>query len=352
MKKLADEEHKRIQLWAEATQQLINSSPDEDISFLFNVLKNNETIPVILTDTLDNINSFRNIDSVKMLNNDYQQKKLIEFKTNSKEHFTITTEDGTVLGKIYYSDSNLLNQLYYYPYFQLGLVFLFILASYFAFSVSRRAEQDQVWLGMSKETAHQLGTPISSLMAWTEILKEQVKDPEIILELEKDVKRLEKIASRFSKIGSKTQLLSTNLHEILQSSINYMNLRIPSSISIILLNKFDENIQVNVNQDLFEWVIENLCKNAVDAIGEKGEIQIIYSQTAKHIFIDISDNGKGIPKSALKTIFNPGYTTKDRGWGLGLSLVKRIVEQYHKGKIFVKHSEIGQGSTFRISFNK
>ena len=353
MEKLAAEEHKRIQLWAEATEQLINVSPDQDVSFLFEVLKNNETIPVILVDMEDNMISYRNIDSVKMKNPAYVKKKIHELKNNSKENFIIKTEDGEALNQIYYSDSYLLTLLYYYPYFQLGLVFLFILASYFAFSVSKRAEQDQVWLGMSKETAHQLGTPISSLMAWIEILKDQVKDPEIINELEKDTKRLEKIASRFSKIGSKPNLSEENLRQTLQSTINYMTRRIPSSIKISLVNSpQDSDIKVKINEDLFEWVIENLCKNAVDAIGEKGEISISYEETHKHICIDIKDTGKGIAKSEQKTIFNPGYTTKARGWGLGLSLVKRIVEQYHQGKIFVKNSELGIGTTLRIILKK
>lgn len=353
MKKLAYEEHKKIQLWAEATQQLINISPDQDVSFLFEVLRNNETIPVILVDMQDNIISYRNIDSIKMQDNNFVQKKIKELKNNSKEHFIIKTEDGEDLNKIYYSDSSLLVQLYYYPYFQLALVFLFILASYFAFSASKRAEQDQVWLGMSKETAHQLGTPISSLMAWTEILKDQVKDSEIINELEKDTKRLEKIALRFSKIGSRAILSKVSLNEILKSTITYMSSRIPSSIKINLINSAqDIDTKIEINQDLFEWVIENLCKNAVDAIGENGEVFISYEETQKNIYIDIRDTGKGIPKSKHKTIFNPGYTTKERGWGLGLSLVKRIIEQYHQGKIFVKNSELGNGTTFRIILKK
>ncbi|NLB87369.1 MAG: HAMP domain-containing histidine kinase [Bacteroidales bacterium] len=353
MKKLAYEEHKKIQLWAEATQQLINISPDQDVSFLFEVLRNNETIPVILVDMQDNIISYRNIDSIKMQDNNFVQKKIKELKNNSKEHFIIKTEEGEDLNKIYYSDSSLLVQLYYYPYFQLALVFLFILASYFAFSASKRAEQDQVWLGMSKETAHQLGTPISSLMAWTEILKDQVKDSEIINELEKDTKRLEKIALRFSKIGSRAILSKVSLNEILKSTITYMSSRIPSSIKINLINSAqDIDTKIEINQDLFEWVIENLCKNAVDAIGENGEVFISYEETQKNIYIDIRDTGKGIPKSKHKTIFNPGYTTKERGWGLGLSLVKRIIEQYHQGKIFVKNSELGNGTTFRIILKK
>ncbi|HNQ66808.1 MAG TPA: HAMP domain-containing sensor histidine kinase [Bacteroidales bacterium] len=349
MDKLSSEEHKRIELWAEATQQLINSSPDQDVSFLFEVLRNNETIPVILVNMEGEILSYRNLDTVKMLDTAYQQKKLNEFMNNGKENFIIKTEDGIPLNKIYYSDSNLLKQLYYYPYIQLALVFLFILVSYFAFNISRKAEQDQVWLGMSKETAHQLGTPISSLMAWLEILKETYSDnPELFKELEKDIKRLEKITDRFSKIGSQPQLSPMNVFEVLEGSLTYMKSRIPQTIKINTEFSLDKNILIPLNPGLFEWVIENLCKNAVDAIGEQGVINISVEKHLNSIFIDVKDTGKGILKKNYKTVFNPGYTTKNRGWGLGLSLVKRIIEQYHQGKVFVKQSEIGVGTTFRI----
>lgn len=352
MEKLSLEEHKRIELWAQATQELINSDPEQDVSFLFEVLRNNETIPVILVDMEDNVISYRNLDTIKMEEAEYRKNKLEEFKNNNKEHFVIKTDDGTELNKIYYSDSNLLRKLHYYPYFQLGIVFLFILVSYFAFSVSRRAEQDQVWLGMSKETAHQLGTPISSLMAWLEILRETRNDPVLIEELEKDIRRLEKITARFSKIGSQPQLESQNLFEVLYNSVNYIKSRVPKTIEITTVFPENETIFIPINSELFEWVIENICKNAVDAIGEKGKIIVSAGSSQGSVFIDISDNGKGIPKAHHKTVFSPGYTTKNRGWGLGLSLAKRIVEQYHRGKVFVKHSEPGIGTTFRIVFRK
>ncbi len=347
MEKLSAEEHKRIELWAEATQQLINSDPEQDVSFLFEVLRNNETIPVILVDMDDNVLSYRNIEDPA-----YQKKKLDEFRNNNKEHFVIKTEDGIELNKIYYSDSNLLTQLQYYPYIQLGIVFLFILVSYFAFSISRRAEQDQVWLGMSKETAHQLGTPISSLMAWLEIMKETQNNPEMIIELEKDINRLEKITARFSKIGSQPKLDPLDLKVVLENSVNYIRSRVPRSIEITTNFAQNEKIVVPLNTDLFEWVIENICKNAVDAIGQSGKISVTAEAHNDNIIIDIKDSGKGIPKANFKTVFNPGYTTKNRGWGLGLSLVKRIIEQYHQGKVFVKHSEIGVGTTFRIVLKK
>ncbi|MBN2778261.1 MAG: ATP-binding protein [Bacteroidales bacterium] len=352
MTKLSLEERKKIELWAEATQQLINSDPEQDVSFLFEVLRNNETIPVILVDMEDNILSYRNIDTIKMENSEYRKKKLEEFKTNQKVHFVIKMEDGTPLNKIYYSDSLLLKQLQYYPYIQLGIVFLFILMAYFAFSISRKAEQDQVWLGMSKETAHQLGTPISSLMAWVEMLKETDKGTGYSAELEKDINRLEKIAARFSKIGSQPQLIPVDLAETIENSLGYLKTRVPKTINILTDFSNDAKHVIPLNSELFEWVIENICKNAVDAIGTQGIITVKMETHGKYIHIDISDTGKGIPKSEFKTIFSPGFTTKNRGWGLGLSLVKRIVEQYHGGKVFVKHSEIGVGTTFRIVLNK
>lgn len=352
MKKLAAEEKKRISLWAQATQELINSDSNQDVSFLFEVLKNNETIPVLLLDADDNILSYRNIDSLLLQNDKYKKQIIEKFKNNGKESFAVVAEDGTELNKIYYSDSLLLKQLHYYPYLQLAIVFLFILVSYIAFSISRKKEQNQVWLGMSKETAHQLGTPISSLMAWIEILKNSNNDQEMIDELSKDVIRLEKITSRFSMIGSRPQLVDMDLASVVQSGINYIQTRIPSSIQITTNFDSIDRVMVPINPDLFEWVIENLCKNAVDAMGAKGQIDIVLEVNKKNIYLDIIDNGKGIPKKYFKTIFQPGFTTKDRGWGLGLSLVARIIEQYHKGKIFVKHSELEVGTCFRIILSR
>jgi signal transduction histidine kinase len=354
MKSLAAEERKRIELWAAAMQEFINSNPEQeqDISFIFEVLKNNETVPVILVDMNDNIISYRNLDSVRMNNELIRAKVLQEFKNEQKDYFTIKIDDGTEIHRVYYSDSFLLLQLQYYPFVQLGIVFLFILTAYFAFSVSRKAEQDQVWLGMSKETAHQLGTPISSLMAWVEILKEENQNTELINEVEKDVKRLEKITARFSKIGSQPKLELSNLYELIDNSLDYMRSRLPQTITMERTYPANKELLIPLNVDLFEWVIENICKNAVDAIGESGKITVSVQENVNSVYIDIKDTGKGIPKSCQKTVFSPGFTTKNRGWGLGLSLVKRIVEQYHEGKVFVKHSEIGGGTTFRIILNK
>jgi signal transduction histidine kinase len=351
MKKLSVEERKRVELWAQATKKLANIDPDQDVSFPFEVLRNNTTIPVILVDTSDNILAHRNLDSLRVSNDPSYLKNMLEKMKEGHEPIIIELYDGNK-NIIYYKDSNLLTQLQYYPIIQLGIVFLFILVSYFAFSTSRRAEQNHVWLGMSKETAHQLGTPISSLLAWVEILKESHDNPELIEELQKDVNRLEKITARFSKIGSEPILKKDNLNKILCNSANYIRTRASKKVNFIFDFDTEGECLIPINQELFEWVIENICKNAIDAMEGKGEIIISISDNSKNIIIDISDTGKGIPKSKHKTIFQPGFTTKERGWGLGLSLSKRIIEQYHKGKIFLKSSEINQGSTFRIMLNK
>lgn len=353
MKDLRQEEYKRMELWSQAMQGFINSEPDTDISFLFEVLESNQTIPVILVDA-DNetIISYRNLDSTKMCDSAYASKTLAEFKDNGKEKFLVTGPDGDVLNTIYYSDSLLLKKLQYYPYVQLILIAIFIIMAYIVFNVSRKAEQNHVWLGMSKETAHQLGTPISSLLAWLEIMREDHEDTEMFHEIEKDVKRLEKIAARFSKIGSKPKLQENELTESIRNSITYLKSRIPSTIHIGTNLKDNDQIYLPLNTELFEWVIENLCKNAVDAIGTTGNINIDVEDNEQNVHIDITDTGKGISKSDFKNIFRPGYTTKNRGWGLGLSLAKRIIEEYHGGKIYVKSSEINKGTTFRITLEK
>ena len=352
MNKLSIEERKRIELWAEATQKLINSNHDDDISFLFEVQRSNETIPVILLDNNDNIISFRNLDSVKMSDKKYQSRILDKFKKNGKESFIITTDTGEELNRIYYNDSFLLKQLQYYPYVQLGIITLFIIVSYFAFSVARKTEQNKVWLGMSKETAHQLGTPISSLMAWIEVMKMNYSDEKLIEEISKDIHRLEKIADRFSKIGSKPMLDKTDVSSIIKHTVNYIKARSPQSVEFDINDELIDNNNIPLNVELFEWVVENLCKNSIDAMSGEGNLKIHIFEFHRKIIIDFSDTGKGIPKSKFNAIFQPGYTTKSRGWGLGLSLSKRIVEQYHKGKILVKHSEIGTGTTIRVLLPK
>ncbi|MBR3799474.1 MAG: HAMP domain-containing histidine kinase [Bacteroidales bacterium] len=353
MKDLRQEEYRRMELWSHAMGEFINSDPETDIGFLFEVLENNQTIPVILVDA-DNetIISYRNLDTIKMENAEYAADKLEEFCNNGKESFSIIGPDGEVMNTIYYSDSLLLKKLQYYPYIQLILIAIFIIMGYIVLNVSRRSEQNHVWLGMSKETAHQLGTPISSLMAWLEIMRDEHGETEMFREVEKDVKRLEKIAARFSKIGSKPNLHENELVGCIRNTMSYLKTRIPATIHLETNITDTDEIYLPLNVELFEWVIENLCKNAVDAIGTNGTIRITIESDDKNVGIEISDTGKGISKSDFKNVFKPGYTTKNRGWGLGLSLAKRIVEEYHGGKIFVKSSEIGKGTTFRINLKK
>ena len=353
MTDLRHEEYRRMELWSHAMGDFINSDPESDIGFLFEVLENNQTIPVILVDA-DNetIISYRNLDTIKMEDAEYAAEKLEEFRNNGKESFSIIGPDGEVMNTIYYSDSLLLKKLHYYPYVQLVLIGIFIIMGYIVLNVSRRSEQNHVWLGMSKETAHQLGTPISSLMAWLEIMRDEHGETEMFREVEKDVKRLEKIAARFSKIGSKPNLQENELIGCIRTTMSYLKTRIPSTIHLETNITDKDEIFLPLNVELFEWVIENLCKNAVDAIGTNGTIRITIESDENNVGIEISDTGKGISKSNFKNVFKPGYTTKNRGWGLGLSLAKRIVEEYHGGKIFVKSSEIGKGTTFRINLKR
>jgi signal transduction histidine kinase len=351
VKSLKSEERKKVELWAEATRQLINSSDSgEYLAFLSSINENNNTIPVILTDGSDNIISARNFDPVKIKDLRFLKMELAKIKGKNKP-IIINIGEGQI-NRIYYRESIILRKLTYYPYVQLSIIILFIIVSYMAFSSSRKAEQNQVWVGMSKETAHQLGTPTSSLAGWIEIL--QIKHPEILIteELSRDLARLEKVAERFSKIGSRPDLEQENIITVINQTLDYLRSRTSSKAVINTDSGNLQEVLIPINSALFSWVIENVCKNAVDAITGQGEISIRISENEQFAFIDISDNGKGIPKSAYKKIFKPGYTTKQTGWGLGLSLSKRIIEEYHDGKIFVRHSEIGKGSCIRIVMKK
>ena len=351
VKSLKLEEKKKVELWAEATRQLINSSDsNEYLTFLSSINENNNTIPVILTDGSDNIISARNFDPSKINDSNFLKMELSRIKGKNKP-IIIDIGDGQI-NLIYYRESIILRKLTYYPYVQLSIIVLFIIVSYMAFSSSRKAEQNQVWLGMSKETAHQLGTPTSSLAGWIEIL--QIKHPEIsIIEvLSRDLARLEKVTERFSKIGSRTDLSQENIIAVINQTLDYLKSRTSSKVLMKIYTGNLKELLIPINSALFSWVIENVCKNAVDAITGDGEISIHISENEQVAFIDITDNGKGIPKSAYKKIFKPGYTTKKTGWGLGLSLAKRIIEEYHDGRIFVRHSEVGKGSSFRIVMKK
>jgi signal transduction histidine kinase len=436
--KIRSEERKKVELWAKGTRQLAN--PDfnmEDVSFLFEVIKNNETVPVILADEKGNVISARNLDSLrekdpaflkeqmalmkqshepieiniyngqknylyyqdsrlfselKLVLDDHVKSFISEVAINSASVPVIYTDssrtqliaygnvdsarikdqvflkqmidemasenapieielDKGYKNYIFYKDSFLLTQLKYYPFVQFGVIGLFLVIAYTLFSTSRKAEQNQVWVGMAKETAHQLGTPLSSLIAWLEYLEMKGTDSETIKEIRQDVRRLETITERFSKIGSMPVLEKKNLVEVLSGAMGYMRTRTSKNV-IYSLNSPSSDLSASLNVPLFEWVIENLCRNAVDAMDGKGSITIDLHDQVQYVYIDITDSGKGIPKSKFKTVFEPGYTTKKRGWGLGLSLTRRIIENYHLGRIFVKRSEPGAGTTFRIVLKK
>ena len=351
VKKLAIEERKKAELWALGMRQLTALDNEEkDYTFILEVIKNNETVPVILTDKDDQIISSRNLDSNKENDPEYLAKQLDKMKKDN-EPIEIILLDGN-RNFIYYRESILLIRLFYFPIIQFGVILLFLFVSYLAFSSSRKAEQNQVWVGMSKETAHQLGTPTSSLMASVELLKLKNTDSEIITELEKDVNRLELITERFSKIGSKPKLTKQDIVSVLINAVKYIKARSSKKLSFSFNFSENDKIRVPFNASLFEWVIENLCKNAIDSMEGHGNITINIDDRIQYLFIDIIDDGKGVPKSKYKTIFQPGYTTKQRGWGLGLSLSKRIIEIYHDGKIFVNHSELDKGTNMRIVLKK
>jgi len=334
VRQLKQEERNKVELWAKATEQLIDLDITEtNFGFLFEVIENNNTVPVILVNSDNEIVSSRNLDPAKENNHDYLARQLQKMKKQHKGiEFSIGDNSNN---SIYYKDSILLSKLELFPFVQLGVIILFILVSYFAFSTSRKAEQNQVWLGLSKETAHQLGTPTSSLAGWVELLRMKDLDEKILKEFEKDVFRLEKITERFSKIGSKPSLKTVNLFNVIMRAVEYIKSRSSENVRFNISFSVEDELNLPLNASLFEWVIENLCKNAIDAMNGKGIININVQDNIQVAYLDITDTGRGMNKSKFKTIFKPGYTTKERGWGLGLSLSKRIVEMYHDGKIFV-----------------
>ena len=352
--KLDQEERKKIELWAEATYQLANSGMGPvNNALATRIIQENSTIPIILTNEVGEIIGSRNIHEALDLDAKHLQMHLERMKNaHNPIQIEVKMNNEVILTQyLYYEDSYLLKQLRYYPALQLLVIFLFILVSYIAFSRSRRSEQNQVWAGMAKETAHQIGTPLSSIMAWIEILRRKPDLDNITTELDKDVKRLETITERFSKIGSKPKLQMVNISDVLMNTVSYLQHRLSDKVTITL-NKEISELYIPLNAVLFEWVIENICKNAVDAMKGEGQISINLFETDDYLKIHISDTGKGISKNAFKSIFKPGFTSKKRGWGLGLSLTKRIIEDYHSGRIYVKSSEINKGSTFCISMHK
>jgi len=347
---IEDTERQKMELWAEATRIVIGAPLESELAFPFSVIESNTHIPVILTDSIGEILGSKNIDTTGVKHPEAYMQKQLRLAREENDSLLISLGPDTYQ-LLFYRDSILLRKLTLFPYVQLGVIILFILVSYIAFSVSRKAEQNEVWTGMSKETAHQLGTPISSLMGWMEIIKQSNLDPSMIREMQKDTSRLEKITDRFSKIGSRPALAEANLSGILTETLDYMKNRGPKSVEY-LLDLPKKPIMARLNLTLFEWVIENLCKNATDSIKEKGRVIIHAVETEKGIIIDVEDSGKGISKSKFKTIFKPGYTTKLRGWGLGLSLSKRIIESYHDGRIFVLSSTPFDSTVIRIMLNK
>lgn len=347
--KIELEEREKISQWVEANRFIAQAPANVDITLASRIQQKNNDIPIIATNENDSIIDTRNLDSSKINSPIYLQKKLKEFKATNQPIILVLSQTPYIADKYYYGESKLLKQIRYFPIIQLLIVALFILLTLYAMSIKNKSVQNRVWAGMAKETAHQLGTPISSLQGWVEMLKDRdVKD--ISNEMEKDVDRLKLISDRFGKIGSTPQLEEHNISEQIENMVSYIKRRTTHKVNFIV-EKSAEIIPVKISAPLFDWVIENLLKNALDAMNGEGTIRIKISQQSHSAIIDISDSGKGIQKKNLSKIFKPGFTTKKRGWGLGLSLCKRIIEQYHRGQLFVKYSEVNKGTTFRIVLN-
>lgn len=352
VKDLSNEERQKMEVWAQALRALNHADENTDLTLVLDVIQGNNTIPVVILDSAGRVSDYRNIEMDEKTAADSESyveqygRKLFERDKYIKIYLgdSTRTRDYQL---VCYDESLLLKRLSQYPYWQLGIVMIFAVVAIFALLSSKKAEQNKVWVGLSKETAHQLGTPISSLMAWVEILKENHPDDELIPELDKDVKRLERIAERFSKIGSLPEPKDGSMNEVLNHVIDYMSRRTSNKVEMVC-HVPEQDVIVRMNTSLFEWVVENLCKNAVDAMEGNGRIDLSLSEEGSKVILEVKDTGKGIRKKDIKNVFTPGFTTKQRGWGLGLSLAKRIVEEYHKGRIFVKSSELGKGTTFRV----
>lgn len=357
VKKMEREEAAQFQLWVKVAEQRMRMYDNEQLTGVFETIKKNNKMDVIITkqdgsiylwDGLDSTKTLYPSDEIRQLDSAYFNRQLRKMKGQHKPALMTGVEGEKLIA--YYKDSFILTQLRFFPYIQLGVIGLFLLTAYVAFSSARRAEQDQVWVGMAKETAHQLGTPISSLMAWVELIKSRfdAEDDPLVAEMENDIHRLEIITDRFSKIGSKPILEDHVVYLVVQNFVNYFKVRTSDKIKFEITG--DNQVRAMLSIPLFDWVIENLLKNAANAIENEGSIviNIIENLVKEEVFIDVTDTGKGIPRSKFDTVFQPGYTTRKRGWGLGLSLTKRIVENYHSGQIFVKDSELGKGTTFRI----
>lgn len=345
---LKHEEQRKMEIWAEAMRSLNSADEYTDLTLVLTVLNSNSTIPVVVLDREGEVQDYRNIPLRE--GSAEEQMRAVKRKAQSMMDAGRVIRvylSSTDYMEICYADSLLLRRLAWWPYVQLGLVFVFVVVAIFALLSSKRAEQNKVWVGLSKETAHQLGTPISSLMAWQEMLRETYPDDELLPEMGKDVERLQRIAERFSKIGSLPELRPESLNEVLSAVTQYISRRASNRVRLICTVP-QQPLIVPMCSSLFEWVVENLCKNAIDAMDGQGSITLTASTEGALAVVEVADTGKGIPKNKFRTVFTPGFTTKKRGWGLGLSLAKRIVEEYHHGRIYVKNSEVGRGTTFRI----
>ena len=349
---LALEEQRKVEVWAEAMRSLEQADDQTDLALVLKVINGNHTIPVIVLDAEGKLQTYRNLEVRAKSAADVESEVLKKAKAMRESGNVVRISlSGDESMEVCYDESIMLRRLAQYPYIQLGIALIFVIVAIFALLSSKRAEQNKVWVGLSKETAHQLGTPISSLMAWTQVLRENYPDDELLPEMDKDVKRLQMIAERFSKIGSLPEPRPENLNEVVNHVVDYIGRRTNKAVSITTRLP-QQPIIANLSAPLFEWVVENLCKNAVDAMEGHGEITITAFEESTRYIVEVSDTGKGIPKSQFSSVFQPGFTTKKRGWGLGLSLAKRIVEEYHHGRIFVKASELGKGTTFRIELRK
>lgn len=350
-KKIEVEEREKINQWVEANKFIATAPQNVDLTLASEIQQKNTDIPIIWTNENDSIIDSRNIDTSLIKSHpDFLKEKLKEFKSAHPPIILQLNKNPFVADKYYYGDSKLLKQVRYYPIIQLLIVALFIFLTFYAISVRNKSTQNQVWAGMAKETAHQLGTPISSLQGWVEMLKEQNENSTISSEMEKDVNRLKLISDRFGKIGSSPLLEEANIIEQVEKMLVYIKRRSTEKVNFIL-DRPEEKVHARISEPLFDWVIENLLKNALDAINGKGTITIKIKKLPSRVIVDVTDSGRGISKQNLSKVFKPGFTTKKRGWGLGLSLAKRIIEKYHNGQLFVKSSEAGKGTTFRIVLN-
>lgn len=352
-RKIEKDERQKVSLWVEASNLVATAPENTDISLALTIQESNTDIPIIRTDEKDSITGHRNLDSLRSLSDkSYLKNKLGEFKSSHEPITIVLSKSPYVADKFYYGDSDLLKEVRYYPIVQLVIVALFIIITLITISTRNKSTQNQVWAGMAKETAHQLGTPLSSLQGWVEMLKDNPASEKIGMEMSKDVDRLKLVSDRFGKIGSIPQLEEKNIVAQVEDMVAYIRRRATEKVAFSIDTNGETEVPAMINGPLFDWVIENLLKNALDAMDGKGSIAISIKNEAAQTIIDVADSGKGISKQNISKVFKPGFTTKKRGWGLGLSLSKRIIDQYHKGELFVKQSEPGKGTTFRIILKK